>query len=151
VRNLTPAQALSLAASNLAGRVLPAGTGGIVEKEAGGVERRLAQEAEKEAAGRALGGVVKPTVSERKLQNLISDLYKGEGAAGQIGTGSTADAIRNELATGLPTKGRFHSTKGRQYVTALERWLTNNPSASAADRTAARQVLDDLRLALGGS
>jgi hypothetical protein len=96
-------------------------------------------------------GVSKPSITDPKLNNIVEDLYKGTKVPNRIGTGSTADAIRNELKTGQPTYGRFHSQKGREYVRALEKWLCNNPNASAADRAAAQQMLDDLRAALGGN
>jgi len=66
-----------------------------------------------------------------------------------IGTGSTADAIRSELATGLATGGRFHSQKGVEYSKALENWLTKNPSASHYDRMTAESLKNDLANALG--
>ncbi len=95
-------------------------------------------------------GIPKPSVTDPKLNNLVEDLYKGTKTPNQIGMGSTADAIRNELKTGQATYGRFHSQKGQEYVRALEKWLQKNPNASAADRAAAQQMLDDLNSALAG-
>jgi RHS repeat-associated protein len=95
-------------------------------------------------------GVTKPAVSNPKLANIISYLYTGLGSPRQLGTGSTADAIRYEMATGLPTEGKFHTQKGTEGVSALQNWLRRNPGASAADRQAAQDVLDDLRNALAG-
>jgi hypothetical protein len=94
-------------------------------------------------------GVPRPTVTDPKLGNLVRDLYKGTNTNNPIGTGSTADAIRHELATGQAVGGKFHAQKGAEYARALENWLSKNPSASAADRSAAQAVLDDLRSALG--
>jgi RHS repeat-associated protein len=91
-----------------------------------------------------------PRVGNRKLQNIINDLYKGTRNPQRFGNGTTADAIRWERASGLPIHGRFHSTKGTQYVRALENWLSANPSASYRDRLVAQSILDDLRNALGG-
>ncbi len=96
-------------------------------------------------------GVAKPSVTDPKLNNLVEDLYKGTRTPNQIGSGSTADAIRNELMTGQPTYGRFHSQKGREYARALQKWLQKNPNASAADRVAAQRMLNDLNSALGGN
>jgi hypothetical protein len=45
-----------------------------------------------------------PQVLEPKLKNLVNDLYKGAKTPKPYGTGSTADAVRNELLTGLPTE-----------------------------------------------
>jgi len=52
-------------------------------------------------------------VSDPDLANIVKDLYKGTTADVVIGTGSTADAIRNELKTGLKTGGKSHSLKGQ--------------------------------------
>jgi len=89
--------------------------------------------------------VPKPNVQDPKLQNIVNQLYR-PGA--QIGNGSTADAIRYEKATGCPVGGRWHAQKGWDYVRALQRWLQQNPNASASDRQAAQDILDDLLDAL---
>jgi hypothetical protein len=101
-------------------------------------------------ASLAARGVARPTVTDPKLGNLIRDLYKGANTQNPIGTGSTADAIRHEAATGQAVGGKFHAQKGTEYARALENWIGKNPNASAADRSAAQSVLDDLRNALGG-
>jgi RHS repeat-associated protein len=102
------------------------------------------------AVGARVTSAVIPIVGDSKLGNLISDLYKGARGPNPIGTGSTADAIRNELKTGLPTAGKFHSEKGLQYVRGLDNWLKNNLSAAHYDRLVAKSVRDDLINALGG-
>lgn len=89
-----------------------------------------------------------PTVSDPKLANIVRDLYKGTKAPNPIGTGSTADAIRNEFATGSPTHGVFHSKKGEQYLRALDNWLKKNPGASDHDRLVAESLKRDLESAL---
>ena len=90
-------------------------------------------------------------MADPKLKNLVNDLYKGAKGPNPIGTGSTADAVRNELLTGLPTHGRFHSQKAQEYINALTKWLRNNPNASHQDRLVAQSLLDDLTAALGGN
>jgi hypothetical protein len=92
-----------------------------------------------------------PSVTNPKLSNIVNDLYKGARRPNPIGTGSTADAVRNELATGLPTHGRFHAQKAQEYSHALRNWLRNNPNASRRDRLVAQSLLDDLKSALGGN
>jgi hypothetical protein len=96
-------------------------------------------------------GLPRPTVAHPKLQNLVRDLYKGANGPNPIGSGSTADAIRFELACGQQVGGRWHSNKGREYIRALRNWLTKNQNADAADRNIAQQLLDDLVAALGGN
>ena|GEM_PF-6509982 len=95
-------------------------------------------------------GAIIPKVANPKLANLVNDLYKGARGPNTIGTGSTADAIRNELATGLPTHGVFHSDKGRQYINALNNWLRKNPNADYYDRVVAESLRMDLEAALQG-
>jgi len=101
-------------------------------------------------AQKAGKGIAEPTVTNQKLKNIVKELYKGTKSPNPIGTGSTADAIRNEIRTGLRTHGVWHSEKGRQFVRALEKWLKKQASASASDRTVARQLLADLQSALRG-
>lgn len=98
----------------------------------------------------AKGVLATPKVSNPKLQNMINDLYKGTTNPGRVGNGTTADAIRHEVATGKPVFGRFHSVKGANYARGLENWLRLNPNASYQDRLVAQSVLNDLRSALGG-
>ena len=91
---------------------------------------------------------VVPLVEDSKLGNIVKDLYKGARSPNPIGTGSTADAIRSESATGKPVGGVFHTNKGQQYVRALEKWLSKAIRASDRDRLVARSILDDLKDAL---
>lgn len=93
-------------------------------------------------------GVPEPTVENEKLANLVKDLYEGARTENPIGTGSTADAIRDESETGEPVGGKFHTTKGEQYVNALTKWLRKKPDASESDRDSAQAMLDDLLDAL---
>ncbi len=94
--------------------------------------------------------VPKPEVTDPKLQNIVEDLYKGANTDNPIGTGSTADAVREESKTGKPVGGKFHTTKATQYRRALEKWSKKNPNASASDRAAAESMMKDLDDALGG-
>ena len=91
----------------------------------------------------------KPVVSNTKLQNIVNDLYKGTTNPNRVGTGTTADAVRNELATGLPTGGKFHSEKAQIYINGLNNVLKQDLTAS--DRLVAQSLLDDLVNALGGA
>ena len=88
----------------------------------------------------------KPNVRDPRLRELVDYLYR-EGA--QVGSGSTAAAIRAELATGQAVGGAWHAQKGRDAIVALERWLTRNPQAGRADISAAQNIIADLRNALG--
>ncbi len=103
--------------------------------------------------GQLLGGpeyLAGKAIASASLKNLIKDLYKGFGSPRQIGSGSTADAIRNELLTGLPTEGTFHSQKGTEYISALKNWLNANPNAASTDTDVANALIKDLVDALAG-
>ncbi|PKQ30484.1 MAG: hypothetical protein CVT62_13560 [Actinobacteria bacterium HGW-Actinobacteria-2] len=91
-----------------------------------------------------------PQVSNSKLQNLINNVYKGTTNPNRVGDGTTMDAIRSELGSGLPTGNRFHTIKGRETLKGLENWVRRNPNAPAADRQVAEGLIDELRAALKG-
>ncbi len=93
----------------------------------------------------------KPGVTDVKLGNIVRDLYKGANMPQPIGDGSTADAIREETKTNTQTHGRWHSQKGREYKRALEKWVTANPTADAADKKAAQDIIADLTDAIAKS
>jgi hypothetical protein len=97
------------------------------------------------------GGVARPSVKNPKLSNIVADLYKGANTPKPIGTGSTADAIRHEMATGTMVGGRNHTIKGQEYSTALAKWLKNNPTADPGDIAAATAMKNDLDAALRGN
>jgi hypothetical protein len=87
----------------------------------------------------------KPAVKDAKLAGMMDDLYRADA---KIGSGSTADAVRHELATGEKVGGRTHSQKAQDYINGLQDWLKNNPKASPGDRAAAENVIKDLQDAL---
>ena len=89
----------------------------------------------------------KPNVKDENLKNLIDDLYRPNA---KIGSGSTADAVRYEMATGEKVGGRGHVEKAQTYSKALQDWLNKNPQASQVDRSAAENVLKDMQNALKG-
>jgi hypothetical protein len=87
----------------------------------------------------------KPHVTNPQLQKLVNAMYK-PGA--EVGSGSTAAAIRLEKMTGEPIHGKFHTQKGGEYIKKLESWLRQNPTASLGDRAAAENIIKDLKNAL---
>lgn len=97
-----------------------------------------------------VAGVVRPVVSSEKLKNIVNAMYKGAGSPNQIGTGSTADAIRHTIGTGELVGGSNHLIKGQQMVNALSNWLGNSRYANPSDIQAAQAMLKDLLSALGG-
>lgn len=88
----------------------------------------------------------KPYVVDSELKELVKSNFRPNA---NIGSGSTAAAIRHELLTGKRVFGKLHSQKGREMVTKLEKWLRNNPNASHGDRAAAENIIKDLQNALG--
>lgn len=89
-------------------------------------------------------------MSDTKLAGLIDYLYHRVGSPRQIGTGSTADAIRYEQDTGPYVEGKLHTIKGQEGDRALQNWLRRNPGASVGDQQAAQAVIADLQNALAG-
>lgn len=79
-------------------------------------------------------------------RGIVNELYR-EGA--NVGDGGTADAIREELATGKPVGGRSHIQKGRERLHQIERILQRNPDHP--DRALLERLRDDLRNALEGN
>jgi RHS repeat-associated protein len=133
------------------------------EEAAGAAERATAQAVAREAAAAtseasnaALAALYRdllraqmqrPHVVDQALSRMLDELYR-TGAT--VGSGSTAAAVRVELATGIRVGGRSHLQKARDYIAALQRWLSNNPTARPGDRAAAENVLRDLQNALAG-
>jgi hypothetical protein len=90
----------------------------------------------------------KPSVHDPELAGYMDKLYR-DGA--QIGSGSTAAAVRHELATGEAVGNSFHSQKAAEMIGKLTKWLKNNPNASVSDISAAENVIIDLQNALNGN
>ena len=80
------------------------------------------------------------------LRNLIKQMYRSNA---RIGSGSTADAIRHELATSQLLSPKGHFIKGQEMRTALGRLLKSG-NLGAGDQQIARQLLGDLQRALSG-
>jgi hypothetical protein len=91
----------------------------------------------------------KPQVRHHKLRNIVDNLWHGYRSPNRVGDGTTMSAVRNEIRTGRPTGGRFHSQKARESIAALQRWLRDSgPSATRSDRQWAHQLISDLQQAL---
>ncbi len=97
---------------------------------------------------KGLPGRPKPDVSDSKLQNYVNDLFKGVTHPNRVGDGTTMDAIRHELATGLSVQNRRHIIKGQEILRGLEKWLLRHPEASSSDRANAQRLAQDTREAL---
>ncbi|WP_428377503.1 hypothetical protein [Lichenicoccus sp.] len=101
----------------------------------GGASNPTTVEAHKDGLRAAM---TKPATSDPDLKAIMDDLYRDRAT---IGSGSTAAAVRHELATGERVKGAFHSVKAVNTIRTLNRWLRNNPTASPGDRAAAENVI----------
>ena len=89
----------------------------------------------------------KPVVQDARLSSIVDNLYRPNA---RVGSGSTADAVRQEILTGQPVGGKFHTQKAQDSIASLERWLVNNPAARPGDRAAAESIIIDLSNALRG-
>ncbi len=117
----------------------------VTEKEVAGDAANVAVSESYKDSLRAV--MSKPATSNPQLTSLIDDLYR-ENAV--VGSGSTAAAVREELLTGRPVGGAFHSQKAADAITSLGKWLEKNPTAALGDRAAAENVIKDMKNALGG-
>ena len=91
--------------------------------------------------------MARPDVLDQNLGKILDDLYRTNA---KIGSGSTAAAVRHELATGQKVGDRLHAQKATDSVQALQKWLSKNPAAPAGDRAAAENVIKDMQNALKG-
>lgn len=116
-----------------------------IEKE---LAARITRETEKIAAkGETLPY---PKVVDKKLEDIVNNLYKGTKNPEHIGNGTTMDAIRSEKLTGNPTQGKFHTQSGQDNARALEKWIRDNPGGSLHDKLVAHSLLSELRSVLHG-
>ncbi len=120
------------------------GAVGLGEAAEGGAANIAAHEAYKDGLRAAMS---KPAISDSALAKLIDPLYRPNTS---VGSGSTAAAVRQELTTGQPVGGAFHSQKAADGIRSLEKWLTKNPTARPGDRAAAENVIRDMSNALQG-
>lgn len=92
----------------------------------------------------------KPRVKDTDLKAILNKVYRPDA---KIGSGSTAEAVRQEIATRKPTIGAdgkptWHWQKANELAANLRKWLKQNPNASAKDRIEAENVLLDTMEAL---
>lgn len=91
--------------------------------------------------------ISRPEVSNERLQKAVEQLYRN---GGKIGNGSTADAIRKELAFNESTGGKWHKQKGEDQIKNLKN-IINDEDLSQSDLNAARRMMTDLDNALKGN
>jgi len=89
----------------------------------GNPANRALHEKQKDALRTAME---RPHAEDSGLSGILDNLYR-PGA--KVGSGSTADAVRHELATGQRVGGRLHSQKASENITRLQKWLQKNPIA----------------------
>ncbi len=122
----------------LGGALLVAGTAGAVAA--------IGPTATAAAGAGTSAGVAKPIIQDPGLrQRFIDKLYR-PGAV--IGSGSTADAARDEIARGLSSGG--HIDKAYGYAVGLSRYLDRHPQLSEGDVLGAETVIQDMLRALSG-
>lgn len=95
---------------------------------------------------------VAESVSDPNLRAIVAENYKQKST---YGTGSTADALRFELQTDNPLKGKWHLKKAIDERRALKTWITRRlnsfPSSNESediDLQIARLLLADLETVL---
>jgi hypothetical protein len=89
----------------------------------------------------------RPHAENPELREILGRYHKDTAT---VDSGSTAAALRREIATGQPVGGKFHTQKSEQGITELRDWLSANPTAGSIDRAAAENMLRDLLDAVKG-
>jgi hypothetical protein len=76
-------------------------------------------------AERLAEGLARPTVANPELKRIVDYTYR---TTATVGTGSTADMIREEVSLGeeVPT----HLMKGLEVINSLNGWMARNANAS---------------------
>jgi hypothetical protein len=85
-----------------------------------------------------------------RMQFFVKDLYKGTTNPIRVGSGTTADAVRKELVTNVPTAGKMHVLKAQQYAKALRKLISSH-GLDSYDELFARSLLRDIEAALAGN
>lgn len=88
----------------------------------------------------------KPYIQDPKLTKVVGELYRPKA---KMGSGSTADAARFEIATNQKVGNKWHLEKTSKTIKYLEDWLKKNTQATPGDRAAAENVLSDMKDAIG--
>lgn len=89
-----------------------------------------------------------PVIQNSKLKNLVNDLYR---AGAKVGGGSSMDAYRFEVLSGLTVGGKSHTQKLLDYRSALLKLWSNKSSLSQNDRGIVKHILTDIQNALSGN
>ena len=87
-----------------------------------------------------------PEVADSKLRNILNDLYE-DYRPGMTGSGSTPDAVRAEIATGLQVAGHWHFEKAVTLLRGLLKRLRSgdlNEEDTLTTECARDDVLDSL-------
>ncbi len=89
----------------------------------------------------------KPSVNDPQLQKVIDELYRANAT---YGSGSTADAVRYELANGqlLPNVTQNHIQKAQNFITFAYKWLGKSNGAITHDSAVVSNLLNDMTSAL---
>ena len=90
----------------------------------------------------------RPLISDQELSKEFDKLYRSNAT---LGSGSTADAVRHELATGNSVGGVWHTQKAKDSIINLQKWVKKNPNANSNDISAAENAIRDLQNALNGN
>ncbi len=92
-----------------------------------------------------------PNVTNRKLKNIVDDLFRDIPDHKKIGNGSAMDAFRHELKTGEAVGGKFHKEKLENVQRGLQNLLENQRSTLGDyDTKVTKALLKDIGNELSG-
>ena len=96
--------------------------------------------------------IKKPSAKDPELQKRIDQLFQPSDTK----PGGTGGAVREELLTGQPTKGKFHSTKAEEAINAINNLLRrrakgNGPPLDKVDQETALALKQQLQDAINSA
>jgi len=83
------------------------------------------------------------SISNKTLKNHVFNLTKGGS--------TTFNAVRNEMATGLATKGKYHTQKLIETRSGLIKLWRKKKNLNEKDRKILKRVLNEIQSTLSGN
>ena len=128
----------------LGARSLFGAIGSLERRSIGAALRQLVAD---ETGSLTLGRGLKNAATNQKLKNIIGNLFRRNA---KVENGSSMDAVRLELRTGIPVGGKFHTNKLIESRNGLVKLLRNR-SLDGTDREIVKSLLIDIQKALSGN
>jgi len=142
------AGAVVLDAGSVALPIIPA-VGGLAIRGGKGTGKAVSVIAKNQNTNAALNNIGQQSLSYAKnlaqtasspvLKNIVKNTYRSTDTI----PGGTFGALRNEIVTGLPTKGKYHLEKTQNTLNALSNLLKNPDKLTAGDLKVMQSLIND--------